>query len=61
MDCPNNSNYENKAEKYKYLDQDWAEYAVVCKYRDIVMNQWSNVFYFQIIHTNFFCAATKKC
>ena len=33
--------------KYQIQDQGWADHAVVQKYRDIVMNQWSNVFYFQ--------------
>ena len=31
--------------KIKFFDQDWANHAVVCKYRDMVMNQWSTVFY----------------
>ena len=33
--------------KYQIQDQGWADHAVVQKYRDMVMNQWSNVFYFQ--------------
>ena len=31
--------------KIEILDQDWADHAVVCKYRDMVMNQWSTVFF----------------
>ena len=31
--------------KIKIFDQDWADHAVVCKYRDMVMNKWSTVFY----------------
>ena len=29
-----------------FLDQDWADHAVTKFCGDVVMNQWSNVFYF---------------
>ena len=31
------------------LDQNWAGHAVVFSYWDMIMNQWSIVFYYQII------------
>ena len=44
--------FENKVKKTKYLDQEWFNFAVVWKYRDKVLNQWSTVFYFQINKIN---------
>ena len=35
---------ENISWKQNLLDQDWADHAVVFKYRDRVMNQWMTVF-----------------